>query len=153
MIRFPWRGFPRRLLSNAAEVHKPVHRRFFSKNPDEIAPDASQKTRLRVDRINARLPRFLRRYTTPLVAAPLTHISAFLLLHELTAIVPLFGLAGFFHYTHWLPPYISEGKWVSTGVEKFGNWFRRKGWLGEKGVTRRDRWWKMGEVGSRVVVE
>lgn len=153
MIRLPRRGFPRRLLSNVTQVRNSVPRRFLSNKADDIAPDASRKTRLRVDRINSRLPKFLQRYTTSLITAPVTHISAFLLLHELTAIVPLFGLAGVFHYTRWLPPYISEGAWVSKGVDIFGKWFRKRGWLGEEGVARRDRWWKAGEVGSRVVVE
>ncbi|KAL8781651.1 MAG: hypothetical protein Q9213_005916 [Squamulea squamosa] len=76
-----------------------------------------------------------------------------MLAEDASTIVPLFGLAGIFHYTHWLPPYISEGEWVSTGVEKIGKWFRKRGWLGEKGVTKRDRWWNVGEVGSTVVVE
>jgi len=96
----------------------------------------------------------LQRYTTPLLNAPLTHITAFLLLHELTAVVPIFGLAGLFHYTRWMPPFVGEGKWVADGVEKFGNWFRRKGWFGkeeEKGW--RARWWGRGEGGTRVVVE
>ena len=66
--------------------------------------------------------------------------------------VPLFGLAGTFHYTQWMPPFISEGKWVSDGVEMFGKWFRRRGWLGDEGA-RRDLWWGRGEGGMRVVVE
>lgn len=82
----------------------------------------------------------------------MTHIASFLLLHELTAIVPLVGLAATFHYTGWLPPYISEGAWVKEGVEKFGRYFRRKGWLGEEGSWR-GRGWGVGEGGVRVVVE
>lgn len=110
-------------------------------------------------------------FTTP----PLTHISAFLILHELAAIVPLFGLVGAFHYFQWLPPYFAEGKWVVIGVEKFGNYFRRKGWidagekqeasaLAESGKAGRvehakqkkgivSRWWGRGETGTRLLVE
>ncbi|KAI4258247.1 MAG: hypothetical protein LQ352_001300 [Teloschistes flavicans] len=62
-------------------------------------------------------------------------------------------MAAVFHYTQWLPPYISEGKWVSEYTEKFGRYFRRKGWLGEAGVARRDRYWGFGEGGLRIVVE
>ena len=125
----------------------------FSTKPDDVKPEASQKTRSRIIRITSRLPKFLQGYTTPLINAPLTHISAFLLLHELTAVIPLFGLAATFHYTRWMPPFISEGKWVSDGVEKFGNYFRKKGWLGEEGKARRYRWWGRGEGGTRIVVE
>lgn len=151
MTRLLFRGLLRRLPSNIIRVRNSIPRRFLSNKVNDIAPDASKTTRLL--RVNHRLPKFLQRYTTPLITAPVTHISAFLLLHELTAIVPLFGLAGLFHYSHWLPPYISEGAWVSSGVEIFGKWFRKRGWLGEEGVARRDRWWNVGEVGSRVVVE
>lgn len=126
-----------------------TQRRFQSGHTE---PPASQKTRSRAERITSRLPRFLQKYTTPLVKAPLSHITAFLVLHELTAVVPLLGLAGIFHYTGWLPPYISEGRWVSNGVEKFGNYFRRKGWLGQD-ASSRYRWWGRGEGGVRIVVE
>ena len=105
--------------------------------------------------------------------APITHITAFLLLHEITAIVPLFGLAGAFHYYHWLPPYFAEGAWVVAGVEKFGRYFKRKGWIGageeaeaerraragedmtkvEKTRTRTLKWWDRGEGSMRWVVE
>lgn len=128
-------------------------RRLFSARPEHVNPEVAGKTRARLTRLTSRLPRFLQRYTTPLISAPLTHISAFLLLHELTAIVPLFALAGIFHYTQWLPPYISEGKWISNGVEMFGNYFRKKGWLGDEEYARRHRWWGRGEGGVRIVVE
>lgn len=127
--------------------------RFFSARPDPGNPEVAGKTRSRLIRLTSRLPRFLQRYTNPLIKAPVTHISTFLLLHELTAVVPLFALAGIFHYTRWLPPYISEGKWISHGVEMFGNYFRRKGWLGEDEYARRHRWWGRGEGGVRIVVE
>jgi hypothetical protein len=83
----------------------------------------------RIDRFNRRLPSFLRKYTTALTNAPLSHITSFLILHELTAIIPLFGLAGYFHYTHWLPSWFAEGAFVLSGVERFGRYFRRKGWI------------------------
>ncbi|KAL9044534.1 MAG: hypothetical protein Q9214_002335 [Letrouitia sp. 1 TL-2023] len=127
--------------------------RCFSRKVDEAAFDVSQKNRSRMERINSRLPKFLQRYTRPIVTAPLTHVSAFLVLHEVTAVVPLLGLAAAFHYSQWLPPYISEGKWVRDGVQKFGNYFRRKGWLGEEGQARRYKSWAFGEGGVKIVVE
>ncbi len=83
----------------------------------------------RIQRVLRRTPKFLRPTLSALHNAPLTHITAFLILHELTAVVPLFGLVGAFHYFQWLPPFFAEGKWVVIGVEKFGNYFRRKGWI------------------------
>lgn len=148
--------FRNNVLTNAAFEVRPLRnstrRRLYSSNPTRLNPDSSQKARSRVERITSRLPKFLHRYTTPLFNAPLTHISAFLLLHELTAVVPLLGLAGIFHYTQWLPPFISEGKWVCDGVEKFGNYFRKKGWLRHDQATEY-KWWERGEGGVRVVVE
>ena len=130
---------------------RPGQRRLFSVKPDDVKPETSEKIRSRILRLTQRLPKFLQHYTTPLVNAPLTHISAFLLLHELTAVVPLVGLAATFHYTQWLPAF-AEGKIVSEGVKKFGNYFRKKGWLGHE-KTRRYRWWGMGEGGTKLVVE
>ena len=100
------------------------------------------------------MPRFLQRFALPLRDAPVTHIGSFLVLHELTAVIPLFLLTGIFHYTRWLPPYISEGKWVSDGVEKFGRYFRKKGWLGDDDITGgASKWWGRGEKGVRLIAE
>ena len=106
----------------------------------------------RISRIESRLPRFLQRYLQPLRNAPISHITAFLVLHELTAVVPLFGLAALFHYTNWLPPYITEGAWVKLGIEKFGKYLRKKGWFDEE-TGKGTRWWDRGEDGVKIVVE
>ena len=152
MIRNPlFRAF-RSVYRNPSTVLRPGQKRLFSVKPDDVKPNVSEKTRSRVQRITQRLPNFLQRYTTPLINAPLTHISAFLLLHELTAVVPLFGLTAIFHYTNWLPTYFSEGKIFSESVRKMGNYARKKGWLGHE-KTRRYRWWNNGEGGTRLVVE
>ncbi|KAL6718033.1 hypothetical protein ACLMJK_004118 [Lecanora helva] len=144
--------------SRAHRIQRPTHRPLSTNKPpapDNIAPHTSQNAHTRLARLQSRLPTFLRPYLTPLLNAPLTHISAFLLLHELTALLPLAGLAATFHYTHWLPPGLGEGKWVAEGVEKWGGYLRRKGWLGGKeGLEgRRGKWWGRGEGGTRVVVE
>ena len=153
MTKEHWLRAVQTVWSRPARVLRAKSRPAFSTKPDDIKPEASQKTRSRIVRITTRLPKFLQGYTAPLINAPLTHISAFLLLHELTAVIPLLGLAATFHYTRWMPPFISEGKWVSDGVEKFGNYFRKKGWLGEEDKARRYKWWGRGEGGTRIVVE
>ncbi|KAK8205480.1 hypothetical protein BKA81DRAFT_360755 [Phyllosticta paracitricarpa] len=86
----------------------------------------------RLGRIISRLPRGLQAYLLPLRSAPLTHVTAFLILHEITAIVPLVGLAATFHYGNWLPSSLSDGVWVQQGVERFGRYFRKKGWIEEE---------------------
>ncbi len=152
MNRFSLLRFSSRTYIQTPHLLNLGRRRLFSSKPPPSQPGAS-KTRSRADRIISRLPKFLQKYATPLKNAPVTHISSFVLLHELTAVIPLFGLAGAFHYTGWLPPYISEGKWVADGIEKFGKWFRKRGWLGDEEKASRFRWWKKGEGGIRLVVE
>lgn len=105
-----------------------------------------------INRIESRLPKFLRRFTKPLRDAPVSHITAFLILHEITAVVPLFALAGFFHYSNWLPPYISEGAWVREGTERFGKWLRKRGWIDAQD-DRKSKWYGRGESGVRLVAE
>ena len=145
-----------RLPANGLKVLRTAPRRRFATEPP---PPNSQS---RIERFNRRLPRFLHRYTNALSSAPITHITSFLILHEITAIVPLLGLAATFHYTHWLPPYFAEGTWVLQGVERFGKYFRRKGWIRSEDVgeaehevelRRRDHAWNISEGGVRVVVE
>lgn len=123
-------------------------RRFFS-SPDP----SSQKVQARFARVSARLPKFLQRYTNPLIDAPVIHIVSFLVLHEITAVVPLVALFATFHYTSWMPAFFSQGKWFNDGVQKFGNYFRKKGWLGPEQTTKRYKWWNRGEGGVRIVTE
>lgn len=147
----------------------PALRRCFASQPPNLQPNVQAQSS-GYQRLVARTPRFLRPTLTALHNAPVTHVTAFLILHEITAIVPLFGLAGAFHYYNWLPPYFAEGAWVVAGVEKFGRYFRRKGWIGaeEEAETEREaragmpanemktrglKWWNRGEGGTRLVVE
>ncbi|CUS10581.1 unnamed protein product, partial [Tuber aestivum] len=78
------------------------------------------------------LPKALRKYAAHFRDRPFSHITSFLILHELTAIVPLGGLFLFFHKTHWTPPGV-PGEWVVAGVDMFGKYVRRKGWKRFKG--------------------
>ncbi|OQE24828.1 hypothetical protein PENFLA_c009G10918 [Penicillium flavigenum] len=103
--------------------------------PSHISPN---DTRSRLRRFNDRLPRFLRTYTTPLLGAPVTHITSFLILHEITAILPLFGLAGAFHYGTWMPDLASqtgETNAFDEGAARFGRWLKKKGWVDESDVN------------------
>ncbi|XP_014550847.1 hypothetical protein COCVIDRAFT_114398 [Bipolaris victoriae FI3] len=162
----------RRSLLRATARHQP----HYTRNPtlrryatDPVSPITAPTSQSRIDRFNRRLPKFLHKYTNALGNAPVTHITSFLILHELTAVIPLFGLAGYFHYTHWLPPWIAEGAWIASGVERFGRYFKRKGWIrGEEALEAErevddmqkkqklrtvDQAWNVGEGGVRLVVE
>lgn len=44
-----------------------------------------------------RIPKFLQPYTTGFINAPVSHVTAFIILHEITAIIPLFGFWYVFH--------------------------------------------------------
>lgn len=143
------------MLRQAVLTHrllKPSILRPIARNGRTYATASSASTATsRIARLESRLPRFLQRIVTPLRSAPISHITAFLLLHEITAVLPLLGLAAGFHYYNWLPPYFSEGKWVSEGTEKFGRYLRKKGWITEE--KKSGRWWGRGEKGTRLVVE
>ncbi|PGH27146.1 hypothetical protein AJ80_01102 [Polytolypa hystricis UAMH7299] len=115
------------------------HRQHFSgPSPPKKQPPTTTSTtaRARFEKFNRRIPPFLQRYTTPLLNSPVTHITSFLILHEITAVVPLFGLAAAFHYGGWLPT-ITEGNGegssaLDEGVRRFGKWLRKKGWVDEE---------------------
>lgn len=102
------------------------------------SPSTPKKTHSRLRKLNDRLPPFLRTYTTPLLGAPITHITSFLILHEITAVVPLFGLVAAFHYGNWMPEWGSAGSGSGSdsgggafdeGARRFGRWLRKKGWV------------------------
>lgn len=103
--------------------------RFTSSKPPPTPPTPQS----RADRILSRLPAPLQKYTARLRHAPVSHVVAFLVLHELTAVVPLLALFGVFHYTDLVPlRYMMEhyGGYVREGVARFERYFRRKGWFG-----------------------
>ncbi|KAH7165803.1 hypothetical protein EDB81DRAFT_264616 [Dactylonectria macrodidyma] len=96
-----------------------------------VRSESSQASR--VERITSKLPRRLQKYTAGLRNAPVSHVVSFLILHEITAIVPVLGLFGLFHYTNHVPvAYVSEyfGGYMQDGVSRFERYFRRKGWFG-----------------------
>lgn len=122
-------------------------RSFSSTPPPGPSKDtiSVSRTQSRLRRLNDRLPRFLRAYTTPLLGAPVTHITSFLILHEITAVVPLFGLVAAFHYgsnnNTWISLSLPDrggggsfGTAFDEGVSRFGRWLRKKGWVGEEDV-------------------
>lgn len=82
-------------------------------------------------RLNRRLPKFLHPYTNRLITAPLSHITSFLVLHELSALVPLVALFGVFHYTNWLPVGFGQAAWARERAENLLRYLERKAyWKG-----------------------
>ncbi|KAK4169080.1 hypothetical protein QBC43DRAFT_284338 [Cladorrhinum sp. PSN259] len=94
--------------------------------PTTTPPDSTSLSR--ADRILSRLPGPLQKYATRLRGAPGTHVIAFLLLHEITAIVPVFALFGLFHYTEYVPIQ-NFGTDVKEGAARMIRYLEKKGWL------------------------
>ncbi|EER41161.1 conserved hypothetical protein [Histoplasma capsulatum var. duboisii H88] len=134
--RQPLSTTPLRPSIRPSSLHKFPLRQSFSTPPVSPPPPNPNSSRLRtrLHNFNNRLPRFLRSYTTPLLSAPVTHITSFLILHEITAVVPLIGLTGAFHYCGWIPA-LRNGA-VDEGVKRFGRWLRTKGWVAGEAEVR-----------------
>lgn len=124
-----------RVLQLHAERLATPSRRTLSTSPSPQPAGRDSYSRLR--RLNDRLPRFLRSYTTPLLGAPVIHVTSFLILHEITAIVPLFGLVYAFHYANWIPNLTSkDGDYnaFDEGAERLARYMKKKGWVNEADV-------------------
>ena len=157
----------RRLTLNSRRSLNPCRAvsRFYASTAEAAAtsqPASPSVPRTRreqlLKRIHARVPTWLHPYTAKLVNAPVTHLTSFLILHEITALVPLLGLAGFFHYSNWLPKSISEWKWASDGIGHYAHYFRKKGWLkevekDENGNAKGGYWDGMGDGRFKVILE
>ncbi|KAK0651703.1 hypothetical protein B0T16DRAFT_85023 [Cercophora newfieldiana] len=166
---------PRTLLSRLPHLRHSLPPRALP-HPRKPPPQTrhinteTTKTTTRASRILSRLPRPLQKYTARLRNAPLSHVVAFLILHEITAVIPLFGLFGVFHYTELIPVgYVLEryGGWVGEGAGRAERYFRRKGWFGfiegegegegegreMKGEGDVLKKWEGGDGRYRVVVE
>ncbi|PQE28511.1 family FLILHELTA protein [Rutstroemia sp. NJR-2017a WRK4] len=132
-----------RIVPRIPRLPSPQLRFSSSSKTSPASPNPASPLRTRLQTLHNRLPRFLHPYTSPLLSAPKTYIVAFLVLHEITAIIPLFALAGGFHYTGWVPTDLVPREKLEGGVRRFERWFRRRGWFGY-GVEG-------GEVGEGVV--
>ncbi|KAI1327743.1 hypothetical protein F5Y16DRAFT_184711 [Xylariaceae sp. FL0255] len=125
-------------------------RRFQSTNSSPNAPPplppnsnasqnaTAQTTRLSkiLSRAQRFLPKRLHSSLSGLKSAPVSHIAAFLVLHEITAILPLIGLTSLFYYMDWVPTSWVLGPWAAwaeEAVRKYVPWFRKRGLFGLKG--------------------
>ncbi|KAF7885153.1 hypothetical protein EAF00_010971 [Botryotinia globosa] len=140
---------PRHAPSKSKQIRIP--QRFFSsahpltstpKPPTPISATSfsSSRSRLqnRMQTLQSRLPKFLHPYTAPLLNAPKTYIISFLILHEITAIVPILLLASGFHYSGWLPSDLIPEERVDKAKGMFERWFGRRGWFGYTAGSRLD---------------
>ncbi|KAA8915128.1 hypothetical protein TRICI_002737 [Trichomonascus ciferrii] len=94
--------------------------------PGSKTEDAPQTVDLSSHPIFKRLPKFLHKYAVNFINTPVSHVTSFLVLHELTAIVPLFGLWGVFHYLDYTP--VMSDWLMERGIEFIKNMGERNGW-------------------------
>ncbi|KAL1991841.1 hypothetical protein VTN49DRAFT_5149 [Thermomyces lanuginosus] len=121
------RSIPRLRLSHPFLRRRFPRRQFSTPSP---SPPPAGDAHSRLHRLNARLPRSLQRYTSPLLHAPVAHVTSFLILHEITAVVPLLTLLAGFHYLEWLPDLMTgENTPWSEGVKRLGKWMAKRGWV------------------------
>ena len=71
--------------------------------PTKISNDGKVVVDISEHPIIKRIPKFLHPYTVRFMNAPVSHVTAFIILHEITAIAPLFGLWGLFSYYDYTP--------------------------------------------------
>jgi hypothetical protein len=88
-----------------------------------------------------KVPRKLSRYAALFAGKPVSYLTSFLILHELTAILPVGGIFWYIHTTSWTPPGISQ-EFVKQKMESLQRWSDRKGYG-----------WFRGDQGARVLLE
>lgn len=119
--------------SRLQSAWRPFTKRVQPRHSQPVRHTSTKPPSQRIDRLTSKLPKRLKKYTSRLRNAPVSHIVSFLILHEITAIVPVFALFGVFHYTNWIPVgWMTEhfGGYVQSGVARFERYFSRKGWFG-----------------------
>lgn len=74
-----------------------------------------------------RLPKSLHKYAANFANTPVSHVTSFLILHELSAIAPLFGFWYLFHSLDFVPPHLPQ--WLTeNGVDFIKLMAERNGW-------------------------
>lgn len=113
-----------------------------SKLSNNVATKAHEQFSKQTDRARSLFPKFMRRYAERINNAPVSHIASFFIVHEITAVVPLFGLWGLLYYLEYVPVGIPE-----VIIEE-GSRFIQK-------MAERNDWQMVAhaEKGSRIIVQ
>ncbi|KAG5360667.1 MIOREX complex component 11 [Yarrowia sp. B02] len=127
MLRPAFRTLPRQsglLLSPLARpALSPVslsHSRTFLFRKREPHPDDN-------DPILKHIPRFIRPLASRFKNAPVSYVTSFLIVHEITAIVPLFGLWWYFNHYDFVPPGLPD--WlIVKGMSVIDKLLESQGW-------------------------
>lgn len=79
------------------------------------------------DPILKHIPRFIRPMASRFKNAPVSYVTSFLLVHEITAIVPLFGLWWYFNRNDFVPPGLPD--WlIVKGMAVIDKLLESQGW-------------------------
>ncbi|KAK9476747.1 hypothetical protein V1514DRAFT_335829 [Lipomyces japonicus] len=93
---------------HAKQFHASRNLRAIDPPPNAVRvksdPVATVKSVRKLQKIIQKLPPKYRPYAEKLLASPGSYVFSFLLLHEVTAVLPLFGLTWLFQATDWIPP-------------------------------------------------
>ncbi|RPB20070.1 hypothetical protein L211DRAFT_577331 [Terfezia boudieri ATCC MYA-4762] len=139
---------PQHLLWRLSRLQPPLSSSSFPR----ILRHASSRRRAQHTRPYTRLPPRIQRLAAPLREAPVSHITAFLVLHEITAVLPLgclwwgihsFGVVPFRFGSPDAGGLEEEGngngvsgrvrrkwrEWVKSGEARLGSYITKKGWL------------------------
>ncbi|KAI8947055.1 hypothetical protein F4801DRAFT_29850 [Xylaria longipes] len=113
-------------ISPHSRSDPPIRVRFYTK-PTTNAPHSRRISRILAG-ASRFMPKRLRGALQDLRSAPLSHIVAFLVLHEITAVLPVIGLAYAFYTLDYVPV-----NWAAVdGLRKWANYFEKKRWLGHE---------------------
>ncbi|KAI1171953.1 hypothetical protein F4777DRAFT_27174 [Nemania sp. FL0916] len=103
-------------------------KRFQTNSSNPPPPETHAFGRL-LNRVSRFLPSRLRASLAELRSAPVSHITAFMILHEVTAILPIFILGYTFHVMDWTPTSWVLGPWAAwaeDGLKKYAPVFQRQ---------------------------
>ncbi|OTA99914.1 hypothetical protein M426DRAFT_324725 [Hypoxylon sp. CI-4A] len=134
---------PRTQQQHRHQSTKPPSPSDPAPSPPPSSPEARQTQRADaiLNRTSRWVPRRLHPYLQRLRSAPFSHVAAFLVLHEATAIIPLFGLSYLFYSMDWVPTAWVLGPWAAwaeEGLSRYMRWFRKKGWFGLGGADAKE---------------
>lgn len=106
--------------------------KLFQSKPQVTRPSSiskEQQQQLDNHPILKRVPKFLRSYASKFINAPISHLISFIILHEITAIIPLVSLWYFFHnHPNYVPMEIPNwaleqgAKVIDYAITKVTNW-------------------------------
>lgn len=116
------------LKSATRSAFKP---RFFSAPPPPPPPPAAAKPKGK-----------FAKYALLFADKPVSYFTSFIILHEITAVLPVAGIFWYIHTTSWTPPGIPEEL-----VQKKMEFAKR--WTTEWGLEK----WFEGDKGARMLLE